>query len=40
MASQYDLNDPAQKQEYLKRAVETIIGQQEREIESHNIERS
>jgi DNA primase len=40
MASQYDLNDPNQKKEYLVRAVEAIIKQQDREIEGPTIERN
>jgi DNA primase len=39
MATQYDLNDPEQKKEYLTKAVEAIVKQQERAINSQSIER-
>jgi DNA primase len=42
MATQYDINDPQQKQAYLAKAVDAIIRQQEREIsqESPIIDRN
>ena len=40
MASQYDMNDPSQKHEFLTRAVETLIKQQDREIEEKTLERN
>lgn len=40
MATQYDLNDPKQKEEYLKKVVGAIIRQQDRQLEVGNIERS
>lgn len=39
MASQYDITDPAQKQEFLERAVEAIVKSQGREVEI-SIERN
>jgi DNA primase len=40
MAGQYDLDDPKQRQEYLTKAVETLIKQQERVAEPRIIERN